>query len=128
MKKANSNGIIAVTGATGYVGGRLVPRLLEAGYNVRCIVRNSEALDDRSWRSEVEVYKADLSVKEQVVDALHDVEKAYYLVHSMAASSNFEDLESSMAQIFSEAADTNEIKQIVFLGGLVEDEKNHSPH
>ena len=86
MKNDNETGIISVTGATGYVGGRLVPRLLEAGYNVRCIVRNSEALDDRSWRSKVEVYKADLSVKEQVVEALHNVEKAYYLVHSMAAS------------------------------------------
>ncbi len=128
MKNANKTGIIAVTGATGYVGGRLVPQLLEAGYNVRCIVRNSEALDDRSWRSKVEVYKADLSLEDQVIEALNGVEKAYYLVHSMAASSNFEDLESSMAEIFSKAADINKIKQIVYLGGLGEDEKNHSPH
>ena len=124
MKNDNETGIIAVTGATGYVGGRLVPRLLEAGYNVRCIVRNSEALDDRSWRSKVEVYKADLSVKEQVVEALHNVEKAYYLVHSMAASSNFEDLESSMAEIFSEAADMNEIKQIVYFVHISSFRKN----
>ena len=54
--------LVVVTGATGYVGGRLVPRLLEAGRDVRCVVRDAEKLADRPWRNDVEVVEADLSV------------------------------------------------------------------
>ena len=128
MSSKETSELIAVTGATGYVGGRLVPKLLEAGYKVRCIVRNPEALEDRSWRSKVEVFTADLSLKNQVIDALTGVDRAYYLVHSMAASSDFEDLEASMAETFAEAASTTKPTQIVYLGGLGEDRKDLSPH
>lgn len=128
MTSTNMTELIAVTGATGYVGGRLIPRLLKAGYRVRCIVRNSEALDDRPWRSQVEVFTCDLNIQNQVNEGLKGAHRAYYLVHSMAVSSNFEDLESSMAKTFVAAADTNQIAQIIYLGGLGEEKSNLSPH
>ena len=55
-----TTGLVAVTGATGYVGGRLVPRLLQSGLAVRCVVRHAEKLENRPWRNEVEVVEADL--------------------------------------------------------------------
>ena len=69
MISKNEAELIAVTGATGYVGGRLIPRLLKAGYRVRCIVRNSEALEDRPWRSQVEVFTCDLNIED--LDEVH---------------------------------------------------------
>ena len=79
--------LILVTGATGYVGGRLVPRLLEAGYRVRCLVRDPERLKGRSWLNspsngdQVEVMKGDALKKESLVAALQGVSVAYYLIH-----------------------------------------------
>ncbi len=128
MISKNEAELIAVTGATGYVGGRLIPRLLKAGYRVRCIVRNSEALEDRPWRSQVEVFTCDLNIEDRVIEALRGVHRAYYLVHSMAVSSNFEDLEASIAKTFTAAADVNQITQIIYLGGLGEEKSSLSPH
>ncbi len=128
MTNDNGTELIAVTGATGYVGGRLIPRLLKTGYRVRCIVRNSKALDDRPWRSQVEVFTCDLNIEDQVIEALRGVDRAYYLVHSMAVSSNFEDLEASMAKTFIAATEVNQIKQIIYLGGLGEEKGNLSRH
>ena len=77
------NEIIFVTGATGYVGGRLVPLLLEAGYRVRCLVREPRKLDARPWRQhpQLEVINADLSDRESVTEAMRGCKAAYYLVH-----------------------------------------------
>jgi len=79
---------IAVTGATGYVGGRLVPALLEAGYRVRCLVREPRKLDARPWRNHphVEVLTSDLGDSAAVAVALRGCRVAYYLVHSMVAT------------------------------------------
>lgn len=123
-----SSELTAVTGATGYVGGRLVPKLLDAGYNVRCIVRNPEALSDRPWRSKVEVVTADLLIQEQVNDALSGATRAFYLVHSMSASSDFKTLEAEMAKAFAKASEKSELKQVVYLGGLGDEHGVHSSH
>ena len=122
------NAPVLVTGATGYVGGRLVPELLEAGYQVRCVARRAAALDDRPWRNEVEVVEADLAVPEQVEAALKGVQAAYYLVHSMASSEAFEEMEQEMAKVFAEAAEHARLERVVYLGGLGHDAENHSAH
>ena len=128
VNQAQPSELVAVTGATGYVGGRLVPELLEAGYRVRCVARSPETLDDRAWRAKVEVVEADLAVPGQVSEAMVGVARAFYLVHSMSASADFEDLEAEMAQVFSEAVDDAGLKQIVYLGGLGVESKPQSRH
>ena len=80
-----------VTGATGYIGGRLVPRLLDAGFRVRCMVRSRPGrLQGRHWRDRVEVVTADVLEPETLPDALRDVDVAYYLIHSMTHHDDFQ--------------------------------------
>ena len=81
---------VLVTGATGYVGGRLVPRLLEAGYRVRVLVRDPARLQGRPWLSQVEVAEGDVLRPETLAGALEGVQAAYYLVHSMLAHGDFD--------------------------------------
>ena len=120
--------LIAVTGSTGYVGGRLVPRLLESGYRVRCVTRSRESLANRSWSGQVEIVEADLQNKEQTLTALADADRAFYLVHSMTAQRNFAEAEENMASVFAEAAHQSELKQVIYLGGLGEDNLAKSLH
>ena len=78
-----ASGPVLVTGATGYIGGRLVPRLLEAGYAVRCLVRAPRKLTDRPWADDarVEIVKGDLSDRAGLVAVMRGCRMAYYLVH-----------------------------------------------
>ena len=76
---------ILVTGATGYIGGRLVPQLLSKGYRVRCLARDPERLRGRDWTGEVEVVAGDVLDRGSLGPALAGCGAAYYLVHSMAA-------------------------------------------
>ena len=80
---------ILVTGASGYVGGRLVPELLGAGFEVRCLARSPAKLEGRSWSDRVEVVPGDVNDRAAVVEAMGDVDAAYYLVHSMGATAEF---------------------------------------
>ena len=75
--------LILVTGATGYVGGRLVPRLLEAGYRVRCLVRDPQRLQDQGWYTRVEVVTGDALEASSLEAAFEGVHAAYYLMHGM---------------------------------------------
>ena len=79
---------ILVTGATGYIGGRLVPRLLDSGHEVRCMVRNPQKLSLYPWRDQVEVVAGDVLDERSVKDAMIGCDAAAYLVHSMAAGSD----------------------------------------
>src|SRR5512145_1142368 len=81
--------LILVTGATGYIGGRLVPRLLAAGYRVRCLVRDPGRLQGRSWRQNVDVATGDVLRPDSLPAAMQGVAAAYYLVHSMGGGSGF---------------------------------------
>ena len=81
---------VLVTGATGYVGGRLVPRLLEAGHQVRVLVRDAARVQGRPWSNQVEVAVGDVLKRESLEPAMEGVEAAYYLVHSLLAGTDFE--------------------------------------
>lgn len=107
-----------VTGATGYIGGRLVPRLLEAGFTVRVLVRNAEKLKDVPWRDQVEIIEGDLLNLDQVQKACRHVEVLYYLVHAMGQKGDFETKELLGAHNVSQAAAEAKIMRIVYLGGL----------
>ncbi len=108
---------VLVTGATGYIGGRLIPRLLEAGHQVRAMARNPARLGGREWASQVEVVGGDLLKPETLREALAGCEAAYYLVHSMGSGSGFEDRDRQAAQNFVKAG--SHLSHVVYLGGLL---------
>ncbi|MEV6735118.1 MULTISPECIES: SDR family oxidoreductase [unclassified Streptomyces] len=107
-----------VTGATGYIGGRLVPELLDAGHRVRCLARSPEKLRDHPWAGRTEVVRGDVADPESVAAALHGIDVAYYLVHALGAGSGFEDRDRTAARVFAEQARAAGVRRIVYLGGL----------
>ena len=114
---------VLVTGATGYIGGRLVPRLLEAGYRVRCLAREPRKLDGRPWAGDprVEVVAGDTSDIASLRRALPGCGAAFYLVHSMvAAGHEYAERDRAMAKAFARAAEDTGLGRIVYLGGLGE--------
>jgi uncharacterized protein YbjT (DUF2867 family) len=109
---------VLVTGATGYIGGRLVPKLLEAGAEVRCLARDAAKLDDAAWRGRVEVAEADLLDRVALTPVLSDVDVAYYLVHAIDTGADFAARDREMAHRFATAARKARVGRIVYLGGL----------
>lgn len=128
---ARARQTVAVTGASGYVGGRLVPALLDAGYRVRCIVREPRKLDERTWRHHpaVSVECSDLSDSATLATQLSGCSAAYYLVHSMQASgSEYAQHDRMLAEVFAKATAAARVERIVYLGGLGEMGKGLSQH
>ena len=118
-----------VTGATGYIGGRLVPELLAAGYTVRCMARDPGKLADRPWSDDIEVAKADVSDAAALRKALADCDVAYYLIHSLGTGSSFEQRDRDAARAFADAAREAGVKRIVYLGGMISGQEGDlSPH
>jgi len=113
---------IAVTGATGYVGGRLVPELVEAGHQVVCLARSPDRLSNRPWRAAVEVRECDVLDAGQVRSALAGCAVAYYLIHSMGDLADFSDADRTAAENFAQAAEANQLARVVYLGGIVHDD------
>jgi uncharacterized protein YbjT (DUF2867 family) len=110
---------VLVTGATGYVGGRLVPRLLGQGHPVRCIARDPSRLAGRPWSSAgVEIVEGDLAEVGAADRALEGIDVAYYLIHSMNAGDAFRDLDLDMGYEFGVAAARAGVGKIIYLGGL----------
>ncbi|GAA2251853.1 MULTISPECIES: SDR family oxidoreductase [Kitasatospora] len=107
-----------VTGATGYLGGRLVPELLAAGYTVRCLVRDPGRLRDHPWRAQVETATGDVTRPDTLAGAFEGVDLAYYLVHSLGTGPGFEARDRAAAQAFGAAAERAGVRRIVYLGGL----------
>jgi uncharacterized protein YbjT (DUF2867 family) len=110
-----------VTGATGYIGGRLVPALLEAGRAVRVAVRDPHRVRDQPWASEVEVVQADVTEAATLAPALAGAGAAYYLVHALTTGPGFEALDRRAAGAFAGAARAAGVDRLVYLGGLVPD-------
>lgn len=119
---------VLVTGATGYIGGRLTPRLLERGYQVRVLVRNPSQLQGRPWLPRVEAVQGDALNPAALAEALKGVEAAYYLIHSMSKGNDFQQRDLAAARAFGQAAKQAGVKRIIYLGGLGDPEHNLSPH
>ena len=124
----NQSPLALVTGATGYIGGRLVPELLSAGLRVRVMTRNGRNMANREWYGEVEFVQGDAEDPATLANALRDVNIAYYLIHSMGAGAQFAALDRTTAQNFAEAARNASVERIIYLGGLYPKEEKLSPH
>jgi uncharacterized protein YbjT (DUF2867 family) len=114
---------VLVTGATGYIGGRLVPRLLEAGHRVRCLAREPRKLHGRPWASDprVEIVAGDAADLVSLRRAMEGCGPAFYLVHSMlAAGGAYAERDRGMAKAFARGAEDAGLERIVYLGGLGE--------
>lgn len=114
-----------VTGATGFVGGRLVPALGDAGHDVRTLVRDADSYEPPAG---VDVVEGDLLDPPTFADALDGVDCAYYLVHSMRAGEDFEQRDRTAAENFATAASEAGVDRVVYLGGLGEEGEELSPH
>jgi len=111
---------ILLTGATGYIGKRLLPILVEKGHYVICCVRDANkfhAVD--SIRQKIYIIELDLTQKESLAAIPHDIDFAYYLVHSMSTTKNYNELEKQSAINFREAIDNTNVKQVIYLSGIV---------
>jgi len=118
-----------VTGATGYIGGRLIPELLDCGYPVRCMARDASKLGGRPWSGQVEVAVADAADRAAVARAMHDVDVAYYLIHSLGSGPSFEQRDRAAARIFAKAAAAAGLRRVVYLGGIASGDPGRlSPH
>lgn len=118
---------ILLTGATGYVGGRLLG-LLEAGdFNLRCLARHPEFLKDKV-SSRTQIAKGDVLDKSTLLAALSGIHTAFYLIHSMSTKTNFLELEKQAAINFAQAAEECNVNRIIYLGGLGDETDKLSPH
>jgi uncharacterized protein YbjT (DUF2867 family) len=118
---------VLVTGATGYIGGRLVPKLLEAGYAVRCLTRDPGKLRDVPWSAQVEIAQGDAGDAADLQGAMAGVEVAYYLIHAIGAG-DFETMDRQTATAFGAAAKAAGLRRIVYLGGMAPDHERLSTH
>ncbi|GGU49177.1 SDR family oxidoreductase [Streptomyces lavendofoliae] len=131
MTHPNGTGLCLVTGATGYIGGRLVPELLAAGHRVRCLARSPGKLRDHPWVGQVEVARGDVTDEESVRAVMSGVDVAYYLVHALGGGRGFEETDRTTARIFGRCAREAGVRRIVYLGGLTPDgvpARELSPH
>ena len=119
--------LVLLTGATGYVGGRLLPRLEATGRPIRCLVRRPEHLRDRVG-PRTDVVQGNVLEEASLRTALQGVDTAYYLVHSMASKDSFETQDRTAAEIFASVARDRGVRRIIYLGGLGEDSSDLSPH
>ena len=119
---------ILVTGATGYIGGRLVPYLLKKGYALRVLVRDPERLKGRPWQNQVEIIKGDVLEPQSLTNAMDGIEAAYYLIHSMTGGEDFHKRDLIAASNFGMAAKNAAVKQIIYLGGLGDPQADLSEH
>ncbi|CAL9571843.1 SDR family oxidoreductase [Streptomyces sp. enrichment culture] len=120
-----------VTGASGYIGGRLVPELLDAGYRVRCLARTPGKLRDHPWTDRAEIVRGDVTDAASVREAMRGVDVAYYLVHALGTGGGFEDTDRKAATVFADEARAAGVRRLVYLGGLTPGgvpESRLSPH
>ncbi|MGD8813197.1 MAG: SDR family oxidoreductase [Anaerolineales bacterium] len=124
---AHEKTLILLTGATGYVGGRLLQKLEPLGYSIRCLARRPEVLQPKV-SSSTEVVQGDVLNRDSLFPALQGVDVAYYLIHSMGSPGSFEENDRIAAQNFAQAAKQAGVQRIIYLGGLGQDDESLSPH
>ncbi|APT84729.1 SDR family oxidoreductase [Corynebacterium aquilae] len=125
---SNDRKKILVTGATGYVGGRLVPSLLDAGHDVSVLVRTPSRLAEVPWAGNVTIIEGDLTKPESLRDAVTDIDVIYYLVHSMGDSKEFARTELECAHAMVNAAENAGCERIIYLSGLTDPHQARSNH
>ena len=118
---------VLLTGATGYIGGRLLQRLQEQQMPVRCIARHPEHLLSKTTAS-TQVWAADVLNPDSLAPVMEHIHTAYYLIHSMGAKADFESLDEKAAFNFGQAAQQSGVRRIIYLGGLGDDSKQLSAH
>lgn len=129
QKSSQAQPLVLVTGVTGYVGGRLVPRLLETGYRVRVFVRGEpQRLSSRPWYKQVDIIVGDVLKPGGLASAMEDVTVAYYLIHSMRDNTEFSQRDIQAAQNFANAAKAAGVERIIYLGGLGDPDGELSEH
>lgn len=119
---------VLVLGATGYVGGRLIPELIRHGHNVRCFARTPEKLATRPWRADVDVVAGDANDVAALTAACADIDAVVFLIHAMDGQANFAQREAVMARAVRDATTAAGVKRVVYLGGLGEDHTDLSEH
>jgi len=122
------NRLILVTGATGYIASRLIPRLLDSGYHVRCLARDPLRLQGRNWFNKVDLIQADVMTPSSLTHAFDGVLTAYYLIHNMTAGHGYTKIELDGARNFASAAESAGVEHIIYLGGLADPEQHIAPH
>ncbi len=123
--------MIFLTGATGYIGGRLAPRLIQAGYQIRCFARSRAKLRSRPWAEseQVDVIEGDANDERAVADAMRGCQAAYFLIHSMeVAGQEYRHRDLAIARTFGRAAAAAGVGRIIYLGGLGADTDELSDH
>lgn len=117
---------ILVTGATGYIGGRLIPELLAKGYDVSVFVRDPHRLQDRRWAQNVKIIKGDLENAADIENACEHIDAAYFLVHAMYEGKDYAEKEKKFAENFAHA--TRRVKKVIYLGGVQPQGEANSEH
>jgi uncharacterized protein YbjT (DUF2867 family) len=125
---SDTSKLCLVTGATGYIGGRLVPELLAAGHRVRVMSRSPEHLRDRPWSGSVEVVRADAGDADEVAAACAGVDVVYYLIHALGSGAQFEETDRRTARTMAGAVRQAGVGRLVYLGALEPEGEEPSPH
>lgn len=114
---------ILLTGATGYIGQRLLPALLQNGHEVVCCVRDKNRINIKKYKANVSVMEVDLLDKASLENIPVDIDAAYYLVHSMSSTADFDVAEKESAENFANRMGETTARQIIFLSGIVNDKQ-----
>ena len=120
--------LILVTGATGYIASRLIPQLLDRGYQVRALARQPQRLKNKNWFPQVDMVQGDVMEPSTLAPAFEGVQTAYYLIHNMASGHGYTERELEGARNFALAAQNSGVQHIIYLGGLADEEQHIAPH
>ncbi|MCX6058896.1 MAG: NAD(P)H-binding protein, partial [Chloroflexi bacterium] len=112
----------------GYIASRLIPQLLDRGYQIRALARQPQRLKNRSWFHQVEITQGDVTIPSTLAPALEGVSTAYYLIHNMASGQGYTGRELDAARNFARAAKDAGVQHIIYLGGLADEEQHIAPH